>query len=341
MANLIEQYIEQSLPKDSSFFQKSNELSDRSNTEYNKNHIFHSVLDFISKNNSENKMDYMTLFYTYEKLLDHSRMRDYNICEYYVDKINFLHKNIQFDSNLSIQGMYSLYNPAIGYYYYSIKKFDKSLKHMLDSIQNINELIQYGFVDATFIKIEQYLNLFRLCYDFQYTDEAIKYATSVVNYILGSGDLLFKEYPIRKVIRNEAQYNEIISIFFNAIIFKALRHHSNIYGIFKDDTLKVFFSKLSYQYENTIIFESLELLKNIYNEEIEFDNFCGTIIQKNILVNPEIPSSIRFLFLKFISININLSEVTKDIMIKYEDDILLKNEKHRILFLKNTHKNIV
>ena len=38
---------------------------------------------------------------------------------------------------------------------------------------------------------------------------------------------------------------------------------------------------------------------------------------------------------------LNFSETTKEVISKYEDDILLKNEKNRILFVKNNHKNLV
>ena len=153
MKNNIEQYINQNILVETTSFQENNLLNNNSNIEYTKNNIFHAILDFIiSENNSLNKMDYLTLFYTYEKLLDHARMRDYNICEYYVDKINFLHKEVEFDSNLSFQGMNSLYNPAIGYYYYSIKDFDQSIQHMLSSIQNINELILSEALQNQFYK---------------------------------------------------------------------------------------------------------------------------------------------------------------------------------------------
>ena len=344
MKNNIEQYINQNILVETTSFQENNLLNNNSNIEYTKNNIFHAILDFIiSENNSLNKMDYLTLFYTYEKLLDHARMRDYNICEYYVDKINFLHKEVEFDSNLSFQGMNSLYNPAIGYYYYSIKDFDQSIQHMLSSIQNINELINYGFHDATFIKIEQYLNIFRLYYDFQLSNEAVQYAINVINYILGEVNYHFEEYPIEKVIRNENQYNEIIIIFFNAIIFKILRNYSDVNDIFKDNTLRIFFSCLFYSDEKSknYIFEAIDLLKNIFERDLDSECFCQIICNKEVLFNTKVPSSIRFILFKFILNKMNFSETTKEVISKYEDDILLKNEKNRILFVKNNHKNLV
>jgi len=295
---------------------------------YDKHHIFYSVLIYLaSKYGNENLIDYIYFYNQYEKLLNQSRENNLNIGIYYINKIKNLHKNYEYKSDLVKNGLDSLYHPAIAYYYYFVtKEYNLAEYYILESLKNIDFLISNGFKDGIFMKIEQWLNTFRVYYNMGNEDKAMFYSTEVLSYILGEDNSLF-QIPFREVQQYESQLTQILDLFFNGVIFKVLSTSSG----------KAFFN-------NIFLLQILENLKNRdYNKNLSIHNSINImyliltnnksavseILNTNIFTQ-EIPKSIRYFILKFLIKELNfdlLEEKIKDQIIQYEkNELLLKKE---------------
>lgn len=307
-------------------------------TNQNKNlrpsHIFNSILTFILANSDKpNKLDYITLFCNYEKLLNYSRKKDYNICEFYVNRINEYHNQIRFPTKLEENGLNSLYHPAIAYYHYSCSRYNVAVTYMDKSLKNIDYLIISGFKDAIFMKIEQYLNKFRLCYDMKNFEEAIALATDVLAFIIQKdSNQKFCHYPLRDVILSDNQYFQLFSLFVNTIIFKVIRNFKTKDEIFDNIFLISLVTAIIKNTEatnsNANVASSIKILKLIFVEKNLNEK---TLLNNEFYANILIPNSIKYILLEYV-VKIN-PDYKVSMNLEKAIDKLLSTNKYRFKYL--------
>lgn len=309
----------------------SKENDDKSN---GSQHIFHSILNYVIKNSdSSKKLDYLMLFYNYEKILDYSRKKDYNICEYYLNRVSEYHDLVNFTSELEEQGLKSLYNPTIAYYHYSRKQYNEAMIYMNSSIKNIDFLINSGFKDAVFMKVEQCLNSFRLLYEMHDYESAILVASELLSYIINQNEIQdFCIYTIDSVIVNDFQYIKLFSLFIDSIIYKVIRQYSRKEEIFNSSFLHSLVTRVSNnvqsEIQNQIVKNSIEILQMIFIDKCQNELVLN---KKEYFNDSNIPNSVKYLLVEYLlMLNPKYSLCSQ---VEPVVNHLLAHEKYRLKYL--------
>jgi hypothetical protein len=185
-----------------------------------KNHVFYALLSY-NRDKSDNKLRFTYLYSLHQKLLRASLLKEWHIAEHFKLKIE-LEEHLLGESDFSKTSMLSIRDPAIAFYYYHLKKdYNAALQYMSSSLKNIDILINDGFSDGMFMKIEQLLNTFRVHYTAGNYVDAANFAKHVFSYVVGSSNDFF-QFPLKEVIRSNHQLHEILHLYINSILSKSI-----------------------------------------------------------------------------------------------------------------------
>ncbi|GAA3953255.1 hypothetical protein GO495_22105 [Chitinophaga oryziterrae] len=188
--------------------------------EYDKGHIFYAVQEFASDFCNE-RVKHAYFYGMHQKLLRACQNKDMNLAGYFLSKLenNPVVKN-ESENLISRNTLESIINPSVAYYYYAEgNNYQKAADYLALSLENIDYLIDTGFRDGMYMKIEQYLNSFRVAVSAGNFEEATSYAKDVMLYLLSSGREKF-QFPFSEVLRSADQLKGILDMYINAIVFK-------------------------------------------------------------------------------------------------------------------------
>lgn len=262
-------------------------------------HIFYAILSYALKFSDE-KIKYTYFYSLSQKLLRACNLGEKKVATYFLDK--FEGDKVarpQFENEVSYQALHSIFNPAIAYYYYRVKHdYPTAEKYMLDSLKNVDFLIDHGFDDGVYMKIEQQLNTFRVYSSAGLKDESIRYAREVMSYLL-SKDKETYQFPFSNVLGNKNQYHSILNLFFNGIVFKTLAKESDE-NFFKNEILVNIFTGLNVEYNEWL---DVELAKTIDAFVMILNNDHESAVDKILETNvfdKSVPRSLKYFMLTFL-----------------------------------------
>jgi hypothetical protein len=275
----------------------SNGMPARQNNDLD--HIFYAILEYALRFSSD-KTKYTYYYSLSQKLLRACHLGENKVATYFLEK--FEGEKVsreQFENDVSYQALHSIFNPAIAYYYYHVKHdYVSAEKCMINSLANIDFLIEHGFDDGVYMKIEQQLNTFRVYFNAGEYDKAILYARKVMPFLLSSEKETY-QFPFSKVLRNQKQLHSILNLFFNGIIFKTLGKASED-NFFQNNILVSIFSDLDVSYNEMLDGETAKtidafilILKNRAEEAAD------KIMATNVF-DKSVPRSLRYFILSFL-----------------------------------------
>lgn len=303
-----------------------------------KNHIFYALLNYTIKQH-DIKVRFSYIYSLHQKLLRASINRDWNLASFFCEKL--MRESARHDlSELERNATLSIINPAIAFYHYQLKKdFVSSLEYISASLYNIDLLIENGFSDGIFMKIEQKLNAFRVQYSAKEYFTAHFYANEVLSYLLGMPGADY-QIPFKELIRSSEQHREIIHLFLNSIISKAVGkggiteiNHDFLSNIFLPINLE------HSNYDNQIFTRSFQAFKYLLSENVEAALDILTEIK---IFNQEVPVFIQYYFINFllnypqIHMLVSTEEIIK--LSKWRGELLSETSPHKKPQVENIEK---
>jgi hypothetical protein len=216
-------YLEPALDKHNAHSGLPNQEKEKTNaSEYDRGHIFYAVQEFAS-NCCNERVKHAYFYGLHQKLLRACLNKDKHLAGHFLSRLenNHIVKN-ESENLLSRHTLESIINPSVAYYYYTVGNDPaKAASYLTASLENIDYLIEAGFKDGMYMKIEQYLNSFRVAISSGNLADAASYAKDVTVYLLSAEKEKF-EFPFAEVLRSPAQLKAILEMYMNAIIFKTL-----------------------------------------------------------------------------------------------------------------------
>lgn len=274
---------------------------------YDSGHIFYALLNYVQLTlNNREKLTYNYILS--EKLFRVCREKEPNVASYFVDKI--LKQYCELDSNnpLEYHTIKAILNPVLAYYYYYLDKdYDNAQKYMIELLDSIDFLIDHGFDDGMYMKIEQYLNISKVYFNAGNHSQSAIYSRAVIKYLLSNEAETF-QFPFSKILSFEGQYESILKSFLNGILFKAVGN-TNIGNSLQNPYLSSVFDNLNISFNDKInsdLKNSLDIFLLILDNKVEKG------LEKSIksdIFNKQVPTSIQHLILAALMNFQNVSEL--------------------------------
>lgn len=266
---------------------------------YDRNHIFYAILQFVVNQSPSSDKFYCFYLQTLsEKILNYVRREEKNVCLHYFDKIEAVTAAHHYKDKVTEEGMKSLYFPTMAYYYYTLgKDNEKALGLMFETLKCVDTLIEAGFDDGMYMKIEQYINTYRVYHNMQQWDNAYKFIYEVIAYLLGNEVPDF-QIPFQNVMSSRKQLYDIYNLFFNGVIFKCLNNYPSN-NFFEQPLLLQLVNdilELENPLADTFLVDALQAMQYILTQQ--YAKALEKIGNQNIF-HAEIPSSIRHFLLAF------------------------------------------
>lgn len=288
-----------------------------------KNHIFYALLAYNEEKKSNNKLRFTYLYSLHQKLLRASLLKEWNLAEHFKKKIE-LEDHFLGESSFSKTSMLSVRDPAIAfYYYYLIKDYNAALKYMIASLGSIDVLINDGFKDGMFMKIEQFLNTFRVHYNAKNYTDAAYFGKEVLSYLLGNDSEHF-QFPIKDVIRSSQQYHEILHLYLNSIFSKSIKN-GNDFEV-NENFLVVAIGNIQLRADreiDSLLLESLRLIQLFITSDQKIA--LESLVTTNVF-NVNVPVYIQYYFIQILKNYVGVNEKASiDLLAKigkYEKSIL-------------------
>lgn len=273
----------------------------RPRLDYDRDHIFYAILQYALKFSSE-KTRYTYFYSLSQKLLRACWQREFAVSTYYLEKLESDRvARESFENDISYHALYSVFNPAIAYYYYQLKKdYNAAEARMLRSLDDIEFLIKHGFNDGVFMKIEQHLNTFRVYHNAGDLEKAVFYARMVIRFLLSSEKESY-DFPFAVVMRSQKQLNAILNLFFNGMIYKSIARTEDPEQFFHNSYLVSIFSDLDVPYNTSMdsdlgrTIDAFVLIINGKDEEA-----VSKILANERVFDPQTPVSIRYFIMAFL-----------------------------------------
>jgi hypothetical protein len=265
--------------------------SESKNKSYDSGHIFYALLKYV-RPTQEVREKHIYCYTLSEKLFRVCREKEPNVASYFVDKI--LQQNCSLDPNnlLEYHSIKSILNPVLAYYYYYLNKdYDSAQKYMVELLNNIDFLIDHGFDDGMYMKIEQYLNLSKVYFNAGKYSDSAQFAREVIKYLMSNGSESF-QFPFSSVLSFEGQYQSILQSFINGILSKAIGKTDTLNSL-HNGYLSSIFDNLNITYNDNIsssVKDSLEIFLLILNDRL-MEGLEKSI--KSNIFNKQVPTTIQ------------------------------------------------
>lgn len=265
--------------------------------DYDRNHVFFDILRFSSsKTPKEEKLDMYYQFNCYQRILDNARSGKPKIAQFWIDHLNGAPKD--YSSIESLNGMNSLYYPAVAFYAYMQKDYPVALLQLGESFKSIDILFEAGFKEAIFMKIEQKLNEFRIHYSMKQEDEAIHVMSSLLSYLVSEQPDVDFKINAGAISRNQDEVIGLLNYCFDSLFFKVYRS-KNYMESFQDDLML----KIMRNVQQTIAPDFSYLKKPM-------EAFCMVLMEDKThfsqefnvpeLLDDRLPSMMRYAFIVFL-----------------------------------------
>ncbi|HTI90389.1 MAG TPA: hypothetical protein VL727_07340 [Puia sp.] len=155
--------------------------------EFNRDHIFHSILRACSASaGDQRRLDMYYQFVTQEKILSLARRRRHTLV---ADRLERLERTKPALEGLAATGMDALYYPMLAYIDYTTGRYGIALEHMDRSLDAIRHLESIGILDAIYALNEQTLNKFRIYCSQRQREKAILFGSELIRFVTGNNRL--------------------------------------------------------------------------------------------------------------------------------------------------------
>lgn len=288
--HLFEKYT----PTSEKELEESKEL-ESNHKNYDSGHIFYALLKYVRPTEEVREK----LIYNYilgEKLFRVCKEKEPNVSSYFVDKILEQNNNLDPNNLLEYHSVKSILNPVLAYYHYYLNKdYDNAQKYMVELLDNIDFLIDHGFEDGMYMKIEQYLNISKVYFNAGKYSESALFAREVIKYLMSNEKESF-QFPFSSVLSFEGQYQSILQSFINGILSKAIGKIDTLDPLHNDYLFSIF-DNLNIPYNDNInpyLKDSLDIFLLILNGK-QMDGMEKSI--KSNIFNKQVPTSIQHFIL--------------------------------------------
>lgn len=186
---------------------------------YNRNHVFHDIMDFAQENlNTEELFDMRYTFHLYQRMLSATQHSRLNLAKKFVEEAKNI--GVSFTDEKAQAGMSSLYYPAIAYYYYVVEDYEEALKGIQNSFSPIRTLSKLGLDAAPLMMLEQVINEFRINYSAQKYDRAEELARYLLDFAINHnhGDLFPGNLSI--LANSEEERSQLSKYVIDTLLFK-------------------------------------------------------------------------------------------------------------------------